>query len=302
MSILDRPAVASFLASHAPGPGAPPPLAVFDCDGTVIRGDIGEAMFYRQIELFRFRRSPADVWRAHPRRERLGELFDTLAPMEAVARRSHAAFDEFAGMLLDGYFGGIAAGHVTAACADIVRLFAGCTVEEVRAFARETFAAEIAAPPAPRRLGNRDLPRGVRYIAEGVELLRALASGGFAVWAVSGSNRWSVEPVFERLGVPPERVIGIELEADAGILTDRALEPIPIREGKVGALRARTAQVPLLAASDSKNDIPLLLYASGLRVRINSRGRDTDDFFRAAGTAPDGSWVNVDSPVVLEAP
>jgi len=46
----------------------PRPLAVFDCDGTVIQGEHREAMFYRQIEHFHFRRSPASVWPDHPRR------------------------------------------------------------------------------------------------------------------------------------------------------------------------------------------------------------------------------------------
>jgi len=300
MSILDNPAVARFLASPDPSPGGAAPLAVFDCDGTLIRGDIGESMFYRQIERFHFRRSPADVWRAHPRRERLGELFDTLAPLEPAARTGEGAFDEFAGMLLDWYFEGIAAGRVTEACADIVRLFAGHTEEEVRAIARATFEVELSSPLGTRRLGGRDLPRGARYLEESVDLLRALAARGFEVWAVSGSSRWSVEPVFARLGVPPERVIGIELETAAGVLQDTPGRPIPIREGKVGALRARTPGIPLLVASDSKNDIPLLLFSRGLKVRVNSRNRDTDDFFRAAGTAPDGSWVNVDSPRIME--
>jgi len=300
MSILDHPAVARFLAAHPGAGGGPPPLAVFDCDGTVIRGDIGEAMFYRQIEHFHFRRSPADVWRTHTRRDRLAVLFARLLPMEPAARGADPAFEEFAGMLLDWYFGGIAAGRVTEACADIVRLFAGYTVEEVRAIARATFAEELASPLGTRRLGNRELPRGARYLAESVELLRALAARGFDIWAVSGSNAWSVEPVFERLGVPPARVIGIALESEGGVLADRAAAPIPIREGKVAALRALTPEVPLLAASDSKNDIPLLLYARGLRVRVNSRGRDTDDFFRAAGTAPDGTWVNVDRPRIMD--
>ncbi|HTO94988.1 MAG TPA: haloacid dehalogenase-like hydrolase [Bacteroidota bacterium] len=299
MSILDRPAIARFLARESRHDGTPP-LAVFDCDGTVIRGDIGEAMFYRQIERFHFRRSPADIWRNHTHRNRLGALFDRLLPLEPGARRADPAFDEFAGMLLDWYFGGIAAGRVTESCADIVRLFAGHSLDEVRAIAQATFDDELRAPFSSRRLGGRDIPRGARYLGESVELLRALASRGFDVWAISGSNRWSVEPVFARLGVPPERVIGIELGESSGILTDTPVQPIPIREGKVGALRARTAERPLLVASDSKNDIPLLLYSGGLKVRVNSRGRDTDDFFRAAGAAPDSSWVNVDSPGIME--
>jgi len=300
MSILDDPAVNRFLASHGRGSAGPPPLAVFDCDGTVIRGDIGESMFYFQIEHFHFRTSPADVWRAHPRRDRLGDLFDALARHDGAERRDRPEFEEFAGMLLDWYYGGIAAGRVAEACADIVRLFAGHTVEEVRAIARATFAGELSSPFLTRRLGGRNTSRGARYLRESVELLRALAARGFEIWAISGSNTWSVEPVFDRLGVPRTRVIGIELEAVAGTLSDVPVVPVPIREGKVAALRQRTPEVPLLVASDSKNDIPLFLYSGGLKVRVNSRGRDTADFFRAAGTQPDGSWVLIESPGTTE--
>jgi hypothetical protein len=60
------------------------------------------------------------------------------------------------------------------------------------------------------------------------------------VWANSGSSRWSVEPVFEALGVAAEKVIGIELESAGGVVTSREVLPIPIREGKVDAMRARS--------------------------------------------------------------
>jgi phosphoserine phosphatase len=106
--------------------------------------------------------------------------------------------------------------------------------------------------------------------------------------------------VFRRFGIPPERIIGIDLEVRDGLLTDRAETPLPIRAGKIDALRRHTPLIPLLAASDSKNDIPLLLYAAELRIRINSRKRDTEDFFRAAGTGPDHTWVLVESPHIME--
>lgn len=300
MTILDDPAVAAFLEAHgAPGAG-PPPLAVFDCDGTVIRGDMGEAMFYRQIEHFHFRRSPASVWTDHPRRAELGRLFEELSPLDASVRNGLEAYSAFAEMLLGRYFDQIASGAVEKACADIVRLFAGYTPGEVRRLADETWEAEFGARPGTFRLGGRDLPRGARFIAESVDLIRALAERGFDIWAVSGSNKWSVEPVFRSFGVPADRVIGIDLEVENGVLTGRTDGPVPIRAGKIDALRHRTKTVPLLAASDSKNDIPLLLYSAGLKVRINSRKRSTEEFFRSAGAAPDATWVLVESPHIME--
>jgi len=296
MSILQEPALASFLQKHSNHKSGPPPGAVFDCDGTVIRGDVGEAMFYFQIEHFLFRQSPADIWDDHPKREILQGLYTRLKDLPGDLRRTEGDFDAFAEILLTWYFGQIDSGEVIKACADIVRLFAGYTLPEVRAIARDTFESEIHAPLGTRRLGGRSVPQGIRYIKESVELLSELQSRGFTIWPVSGSNRWSVESVFQRLGLAEDRVIGIDLVSKNGAFTSKAIDPIPIRQGKIDALKARTERAPLLVASDSKNDIPLFLYSAGLKVRINSRGRDTADFFRSAGVSPDASWVNVEEP------
>jgi phosphoserine phosphatase len=300
MSILDDPAVRAFLDGHRDHDTGPRPLAVFDCDGTVIQGDIGEAMFYRQIEHFHFRKSPAAVWPDYPLRDEIGALYDALAPLNPPERPLQGAYTRFAELLLSRYFDQIASGAVEKACADIVRLFAGFTPAEVRNLAREAFREEISSPLGRRRLGGRELPRGARFIRESVDLIHALLERRFDVWGVSGSNKWSVEPVFSRFGIPEERVIGIELEVRDGLLTEQTSGPIPIRAGKIDALRFRTERIPLLAASDSKNDIPLLLYSAGLRIRINSRKRDTGDFFRSGGIVRDESWILVESPHTME--
>jgi phosphoserine phosphatase len=300
MGILADPVVARFLGGYSDNDAGPRPVAVFDCDGTVIQGDIGEAMFYRQVEQFHFRRSPAEVWPDHPQRDELGRLYGELARLSPAGRASSPASVPFAAMLLSRYFDQIAAGEVAKACADIVRLFAGYATEEVRELARATFVEELSSPFGTRSLGGRALPRGARYIGESVDLIGALAERRFDIWAVSGSNKWSVEPVFARFGVPPDRVIGIELDVRDGVLTEDTKGPVPIRAGKIDALRSRITTIPAVAASDSKNDIPLLLYSAGIRVRINSRKRDTGEFFRSAGIAPDGTWVLVESPHIVE--
>ena len=81
------------------GTGQRRPLAVFDCDGTVIKGDIGEAMFFRQIEQFHFRLNPAALWPDHPRRKELGKAYEKLALLPPEERTRDPAFEPFARML-----------------------------------------------------------------------------------------------------------------------------------------------------------------------------------------------------------
>jgi len=300
MSILDLPAVRDFLKKHANHISQERPTAVFDCDGTVIRGDIGEAMLYYQIENFLFKVSPATVWPDHPGNNQLDTLFRQLATVEPQKRCAHPAFHPFADLILQWYFGQINDGKVEKACADIVRLFAGFELSEVRAIADRVFEEERSSSLTSRTLGTRILPKGVRFIKESVDLIRELQKCRFLIWAVSGSNKWSVEPVFRQLGIGADFVIGIELEEAKGLLTSRATSPVPIRENKVHAFEKHTAAVPVLVASDSRNDIPLFLYSSELKVRINSRNRNTEEFFRESKVTRDDQWVVIEQPTIEE--
>jgi phosphoserine phosphatase len=183
-----------------------------------------------------------------------------------------------------------------------VRLFTGFTETEVREFARLTFEAERTAPRGRRLLGGRHVPGGVRFLTEAVELLHETKRRGMDVWAISGSSRWSVVPVFEALGISSDRVIGIEMEIAAGTITPTEILPIPIREGKVEAMKARNIPAPVLVASDSRNDIPLFRTSADLKVRVNSRGRSTAEFFEAYGTPADDSWINIEKPTISGQP
>ena len=289
----------AFFERHASSNGSARPLAVFDCDGTVIQGDIGESMFYRQIEHFAFRVSPAEVWHDHPNRVELGRAYSMLAATPESKRRTHTAFDSFARFLLDWYFDQLAEGKITKACADIVQLFAGFTLAEVRAFAEATFQEELLAPLGHCRLGDRPLARGARFLRESVDLLRSLQNHGFDILAISGSSKWSVEPVFAHLGVPAEHVVGIDLVATDNILSAEPKMPIPIQHGKVEALRLADARSPVLVASDSRNDIPLLLASTDAKVYVNSHRRNTADFFALGKIDRDHSWVVFEEPGII---
>jgi phosphoserine phosphatase len=256
-------------------------------------------MFYRQIEHFAFRVSPADIWLDHPERSELAKAYSVLATTPADRRRSHTAFDPFARLLLTRYFDQLAEGKVKKACTEIVQLFAGHSLSEVRVFAEETFAEELRMPMGKCQLGGQSLPRGVRFLRESVDLIRTLQEHGFDIIAVSGSNKWSVEPVFAALGVTAEHVIGIDLHAKDGILTTEATTPVPIHGGKVDILRLTDPRPPVLVASDSRNDIPLLLSSADLKVYVNSHRRLTEDFFTLGKISRDSSWVVIEEPTLI---
>lgn len=271
-----------------------PRLAVFDCDDTLIRGDVGEAMFYFQIEHFMFRLSPADAWPDHPRRVELQNLYESLLALPYQKRASDRRFQNFAEMMLAWYFDQLADGNTAKACGDITRLLSGYNPSEIRQIADATLVEELAAPlNTERPLGRRTVPCGIRYVRPAVELLQRLHDIGFDVWVVSGSNQWSVEAVCQRLNVPARRIIGIGLVDDDGDLMPEPREPIPVKEGKVRALQERVMYRPLIVVSDSTYDAALFSYSSDLRVLVNWNGHD---FFTTTGFMQDESWVVLDNP------
>lgn len=277
-----------------------PPLVVFDCDGTLIRGDIGEAMFYRQIEHFLFRVSPALLWHDHPGREQLANLYESLAPLPPARRTADRRFGAFADLLLSRYFDQLAAGRTAQACADIVRLFAGFRRREVMNIAASTLRGELAAPEGTRTLGHFRLPTGIRYIRESGGWLARLIALAADVWVISGSSQWSVETVLAGRGVPAERILGIDLQEDGGVLTPNVRGHVPVLEGKVLALGACTPRRPDLVVSDSIYDLPLFDHAAGLRVLVRSRNGTSADFFAAAGVSGDDRWAVLENPTIEE--
>jgi phosphoserine phosphatase len=277
------------------------PLAVFDCDGTMIRGDIGEAMFFRQLEHFHFQTSPGEIWTDHPRRREIHGLFTVLSQMPPETRNTSEEYVLFADILTSWYYDQLAEKKTEKACTDIVKLFAGYTEQEVREIAWFTFDEEITSLFSERFIGRRPYPKGIRFIRETVDLITALRDHGFDLWIISGSNKWSVEPVAQQVGIPADQIIGIELETVNGYLSAKPKHPIPVRANKVRALKNRDTRIPIMVASDSLHDTPLWRYSSGVRVFVNSQGVDLDAFFAAAKIERDNSWIVVDHPTEVHA-
>ncbi len=276
------------------------PVAVFDCDGTIIKGDIGEAMFYHQVEHFQLRESPANIWVDHPKREELDNLYTTLASLPDEKRKHDRRFISFAETMLEWYFDQLVEGKVEKACSDIVKLLTKFSDDEVHRIAVSTLKEALDAPVSTRKIGKHEVPSGIRYIRETVELLKQLQERNFDIWIVSGSNRWSVEAVFESLGIPKDHIIGIELQSVSNMLGTKVLTPVPVLEGKVQALQQLIPDSPIIFVSDSIFDLPMFDYSIGLKVFVNSRMESSYSFFKNAQITPDASWAVFENPTLLE--
>lgn len=296
MPITFSPELQGYLRHVSSIPTSEPRVAVFDCDGTIIKGDIGEAMFYYQIEHFLLRVNPANIWLDHPKREELDNLYTLLSSLPPERRTQDRRYVSFAEMLLEWYFDQLAEGKTEKACSDIVKLLGKFSEAEVQHIALATYNEELVSPLTVKKFGKITVPRGIRYISESVALLKELQQLRFDIWAISGSNKWSVQPVFAPLGIPNDHIIGIDLQTASNTLSPKVQTPIPVLEGKVEALQIYTSHPPLIVVSDSIYDVPLFNYASGKKILINSRMETSYTFFKSAAIEQDESWIVVEKP------
>jgi len=294
------PNLRRFLQKYNHPTNAETPVAVFDCDDTLIKGDIGESMFYFQLEHFLLRVSPATIWPDHPKHEELSNLYEGLSKLPPDKAVRDRRFISFAEMMLDWYLDQLAEGETAKACSDIVRLFSGFTSIEVRQIAHAATKKELEANKEVWTMGRHNLPRGIRFIRESLGILKDLKSRAFDIWIISGSNRWSVEAVCEHIGIPIDRIIGVDLQEHDNVLTATVKQPVPVLDGKVAALRQHIPDAPKIVVSDSTYDIPLFHYSADLKVLV--RPSNGQDFFKAGNVTRDESWVVFESPTPIDKP
>ncbi len=134
-----------------------------------------------------------------------------------------------------------------------VRIMAGLREADVDRWSRQLAAAWPGVRPAM------------------AALLAGLAGAGVETWIVSASNAWTIRAFAARVGVAPDRAIGIRVAVVGGRLTDDAIPPVSSGAGKVEAIRAAVGVPPDLAAGDGPGDLPMLEHA---RVRLVVDRRD----------------------------
>jgi HAD superfamily phosphoserine phosphatase-like hydrolase len=139
---------------------------------------------------------------------------------------------------------------------------------------------EAARQLADHAFSTRIADGRMRVRPEIVELISAMHAHGWEVWVVSASEERLVRALAPRYGIDPERVIGMRLADDGGVLQPRLDGPNTFRQGKVDAIDQRIGRRPRFAAGDAETDLEML-GAAQHRLFLDKRG-DVDDPVRVA--------------------
>ncbi|HOW52563.1 MAG TPA: haloacid dehalogenase-like hydrolase [bacterium] len=303
-------ALTAFLDAEAKRPGRK--VAVFDWDNTVIKNDIGDAAFVGLLDRGLVA-DPGDWRRTSP------YLNDA-----AVAALEQGATPELIFTIYntmktpDGAqaFAGHDPKITEAAYAWLGHLLAGKTPDQIRQTSREIFERQLANPiGATRRIGNATIVDYIRIYPQIADLIVELERSGFEVWVVSATPKYIIDPCAEKVGIPPERVIGIEnvigpdgkLTYDligCGPVCDGENRMITYRDGKRCWINSvifgmtdgdpfqpnpDPGKRPRFGAGDSDGDISFLEDTTGLRLFID-KGKPLDAHKEATANT-DGRWL-----------
>lgn len=256
-----------------------PPLAVFDWDNTMILNDIGEATFLYLVDTQGFVFDDAFWQKIPPKwRAKMKSHHDKISG-NLAAVPNNPNFRAYRKYAVQAYFD-LCETRGDAVCyAWLVEILAGLTPAQVRAAAQNTLQRELNHPVAIEKLvlDENDahpitVKRGIRYYPEMKELVKKLQRNGFDVWIISASTEVLVETAAQKIGMAPERVIGMQALTDQhGRFTDK-VERFTYRQGKADAIQKLIGHNPIFAAGDSNTDIEMLLLSSGPRLVID-RGK-----------------------------
>ncbi|MBM4371307.1 MAG: haloacid dehalogenase-like hydrolase [Deltaproteobacteria bacterium] len=121
-------------------------------------------------------------------------------------------------------------------------------------------------------------------------ILDRIAAAGVETWLVSASSALVVRAAAPFMGIPQDRVLGMEVESSGGLLTDRLIRPLTCAGGKVEAIRRTIGLRPVAAFGDSFGDLEMLEDASAAFV-VGQRSRPNAAFLDLAAVR--GWPVNV---------
>lgn len=261
-----------------------PPLAVFDWDNTMIRNDIGEAVFYHAIRDMRFKFDRGDAfWELIPEalgRRELRSSYEEIKHLPLKKARKTRAYRRYR-KLFHAVYEGIKENNAkyNVDYSWLVQLMAGFTPSELRRFTDEVIAEELARPMGVEVIqegpGDREpvvIPAGIRFYPEMLDLVERLREAGWEVRIVSATSEWSVRRFAKRAGFPLSLVHGVKVRVRKGRLTREVTQPT-WGEGKARVVLRKAGRPSRLSGGDNNIDVPLLRLSTGERLVID-RGRE----------------------------
>lgn len=185
-----------------------PTVAVFDCDGTLWSGDAGSSFMRWTMET-------------------------GLLSAEATA-------------WLNARYAAYKNGDVSevAICGEMVQVYRGISVTDLRSAATTFFAEHIEPNIFPEML----------------QLVTELQKNGVEIWAVSSTCDWVIEEGVKRFGIASDRVLAARVQCEAGFATGKLID-VPTDEGKVTALSRVGIKAPHAVFGNSVHDAAMLSIA-----------------------------------------
>ena len=218
------------------------PMAFWDCDGTILNGDISLGLYDRSPEHRKLYR---------------GLLEEAIVAGYSKILRGEEGWREFRDVHHPFFakLGRWIAGPYNA------QLFAGAKVAELDAFCEQKTKGEISD----------------WFFASSIKMLRALAEMGVENYVVSAGPASLVRNVMPALGLSRDRFVGTPVREVCGRWTDEAIRPAPDGEGKVENVRqiilSRPNGVVVAGFGNSyKTDGPFLKYIRSQRLPGGGEG------------------------------
>jgi len=239
-------------------------ISVWDFDGTIIKGDCTEGLTENGREIFRGLARSA-IEAGFSKKYGKGEFEKFWKDYKTLEEKNH-----------------------TDAYTFLAKIFAGAEDSRVRAHSASRFQETMKN----------------YYFLSSVEMMGQLSRGGVVNYIVSASPLFFVLGSSKTIGVPEDRISGIETEIQGGLLTDRIVPPVNYAEGKVERIKkildsaqreAKGKKVILLAGFGNSyhTDGPFLKWihertlSSGHTVSVMINGGETPPEYKGLFTEVD---------------
>jgi len=278
-----------------------PPVAAFDWDNTVIKNDVGDAVFFWMLANNKVLQPLKKDWRktsplltndaAFALKRACSSQVESGKPLitnQAEAKSMACADEIFA--IYDGgkttsgakaWKEGARNDTMEPAYAWAVSLQAGYTPAEIRGFAEHMIAFNLGNEiGAVQTIGsNNAVTAYIRIYDQMKDLIAALKSAGFDLWVISASSQPLVEAFAVRVGIAADHVIGVRAVVDrkgrttasfqgCGPYPDGNYSIIPYRQGKRCWLNKAAFGI-IDSASQMQERTPLVFAAGDSDTDLN---------------------------------
>lgn len=259
-----------------------PPLATFDWDNTMIRNDIGEAVFFHSIREMRFKFERGDrFWNLIPKefgRDDIRASYEAIQRLPVEQAKQTPEYQRYRKLFHQAYEQVKLHGEeLNVDYGWLVQLMAGFTVPELEHLADEVIAFETGRGVGQEAIADSGvdpsplhIPAGIRPYAEMFLLARRLQEAGWDVRIVSATAEWIVARFARLAGMTPDKVHGVRTRLYRGKLTTRLTQKT-WRQGKADTILRRAGRPSRLAAGDSNSDIQMLQLSQGESLVIDLR-------------------------------